>query len=111
MPITRKKNATLTNRAFCSQAGNAYNLSIHFFTSSFVWPVFFWIRPYSLSSLPSSLSRSSSVRFAYCCLILPFISFQLPLTLRLVLEVLGLFVSIKRLFSDEIIQGIPIKSI
>src|SRR5690242_19432769 len=62
-----------------------YRLSIHFFTSSFVWPVFFWIRPYSSSSFPSSYLRSSSVRLAQRCLALPFSSFQLPFSFSLVL--------------------------
>src|ERR1700753_766559 len=56
------------------------------------------MRPYSSSSLPSSYNRSSSVRLAYCCLILPLIVFQLPFSLRLVLLVS--FVSIYTWFDS-----------
>src|ERR1700679_2396829 len=56
-------------------------------TCSLVLPSFCCIRPSSSSSLPSSYCRSSSVRLALACLILPFHSFHLPFNSRLSIKI------------------------
>ncbi len=58
---------------------SSYNFSIICRTSSLLFPSFFCNRPSSSSSLPSENTKSSSVRFPYCCLSLPFSSFHEPL--------------------------------
>jgi hypothetical protein len=57
---------------------DGYNFSIICRISSLLFPSFFCSLPSNSSSLPSENTKSSSVRFPYCCLSLPFSSFHEP---------------------------------
>src|ERR1017187_7619118 len=61
---------------------SCYILEIILRNCSLVFPTLACSLPNNSSSLPSLKSKSSSVRFANCCLSLPAVSFQFPLSFR-----------------------------
>lgn len=84
MPPYPEQDSILNNVAKVLNFGNivtenGYKDLIHFTSSSRPFPIFCCSLPSNSSSLPSSYFRSSSVRSANSCLILPLNSFQFPL--------------------------------